>query len=259
MRARAVVGWRAGRRWRYRLLRRWRVERLEGYVVIVSYGRSGTTVLQRLFNAVDGVCLRGEHAGATIHLERAHRMLRNAVDAHGSRAAMPADSPWYGIELTDLRALRRGLRRLVYRHILHPTHHTRVGGFKEIRYTSEYFTSLDELVEHLVFLDVLMPGVRYVVNVRDVEATAHSGWWKAHPRAHAVLTESRAWLEAVPDRLNAHFGAPRALLVRYEQWSADPDQVAAILGYCGLTLPRAEIVALLSERLEHMAHWTPGS
>ena len=43
----------------------------EGFVFVVTYGRSGSTLLQNVLNTIPGYCIRGENANTLAHLAKA--------------------------------------------------------------------------------------------------------------------------------------------------------------------------------------------
>ena len=59
-----------------------------GYVFVMTYGRSGSTLVQGLLNAIPGYLIRGENAAALNHLHGFHKtMLAESGAATSSTAA----------------------------------------------------------------------------------------------------------------------------------------------------------------------------
>lgn len=221
------------------------------YVTVVTYGRTGSTAIQASLNALPGVLVRGENYAAMRGLGTYLQSIAEVADRH--HAGKPTH-PWYGSANLDPNALLADIRRHVLEHVLRPKADTCWIGFKEVRYEPGHFATYDELLQHLVFLGRLFPGLRYLMNVRAPADAARSGWWPDNPDALEVLTTTRArLLESVTD-LNDFFGSHRASGVAYEEWSTDPQVL--INAYAGLGLPRADqaVRAALAERLEHGSH-----
>lgn len=162
----------------------------KGYVFIVTYGRSGSTLTQSLLNAIPGYCVRGENAHATARIadliralraEKNFTMRRDRVAAHRagkSRPGLghigtPAD-PWFGAEQLDIDRLGKGLFDTFVREMLHLPEGVRVGGFKEIR----YLNNPAFLQDHLELLQEFFPGAKLILQTRDHAAVANSSWWK---------------------------------------------------------------------------------
>jgi len=223
-------------------------------VVLVCFGRSGSTVLQRVLNDLPGVEIRGENLGATRHLFRASAALTEAHHRYAKYRRQRADDPWFGVDRIDPDAVFQSLRHFVVENILQPSPGTSVTGFKEIRYTPSHYEDFAEFLAHLQFLDDLFPGTRYVFNTRSVETAARSGWWPQTPDALEVLTVADEWFRRAPAILDAHFGATRCLLLDYDRWSGDPRELVRLAEFVGGTLSIDRASELLAKRLSHARH-----
>jgi hypothetical protein len=233
------------------MLRRRGSERSPRYLAVVTYGRTGSTVIQAALNALPGVRIRGENYAALRGLRQYLQSVAETASRHHS--GRPGH-PWYGSARLEPSAVLEDLRRHVVEQLLRPAADTRVIGFKEIRYEPAHFSDYDDLLDYLLFLDKLMPGIGYLMNIRDSAAVARSGWWPDRPDAVASLDLARTWLvDAVAD-LNRIFAAHRAVLVDYQDWSADPEVL--IRAFAALDLPAddAAVRAVAATRLEHGPH-----
>ena len=146
-----------------------------GYLFVVTYGRSGSTLLMGLLNSIPGYLVRGENWDALHHLFRFHRTL-----AEGSQRWDPArlrqrTHPFFGAGDFPVQKSLEGTRRLVLDTVLRPRDDTRVTGFKEIRWYG------DDVVEYVAWLREVFPGARFVVNTRDHAEVRRSGWWAKRP------------------------------------------------------------------------------
>ena len=218
------------------------------YVTVVTYGRTGSTAIQASLNALPGVLVRGENYSAMRGLGAYLQSIAEVADRHH---AGKSTHPWFGSAQLDPGAVLADIRRHVIDYVLRPTASTNWVGFKEVRYEPGHFASYDELLQHLVFLGKLFPGLRYVFNVREPVDAARSGWWPENSDALEVLTTTRDWLLSATADLNTFFGPHRAACVAYEDWVADPQVL--IDAYSSLGLPRDDkaVRAALLERLEH--------
>jgi hypothetical protein len=218
------------------------------YCAIVTYGRSGSTALQAAANALPGVLIRGENYSALRGMRSYLQSIAATADRH--HAGRP-DHPWFGSARLDARAARERMHEEVVRTVLRPRAQTRVAGFKEIRYTSAHWSSYDEMLEYLLFLNTLLPGLRYVVNTRSAQSAERSAWWRAEPDAANILQSSHDWLvEAVAD-LRAVLGPDRAVHVRFEEWRLDPDVIHQAFTTVGLPSDGSLIRQSLDKHLEH--------
>ena len=221
------------------------------YLTVVTYGRTGSTVLQAALNALPGVLVRGENYSALRGLNAYVQAVAETADRH--HAGKPTH-PWYGSRRLSPADVVTDLRRHVLDTLLRPQPDTTWVGFKEVRYEPGHFPTYDDLLNYLLFLNKLFPGICYVVNVRDPEAAARSGWWPGNANALEVLTTTRAWLAAATDDLQSMLGPSRAVLLDYEAWTADTGEL--ISAFDRLGLPRADdaVRAAVGQRLEHGPH-----
>jgi len=145
----------------------------------------------------------------------------------------------------------------VIEHLLRPSGDTTVAGFKEIRYEPGHFSDYDDMLDYLLFLDKLLPGVGYLMNVREPAAAARSGWWPDRPNAVDDLELARTWLVQAVEDLNRHFGQERAVLVAYEAWSRDWQVLVEAFTALGLPRDDAAVREAATTRLEHGPHPEP--
>ena len=182
------------------------------YVFVMTYGRSGSTLLMGILNSIPGWLLRGENRHAMRHLYEFHRSglaERKRVDA--GRASQPTH-PWFGIEGFPEVASLQHIRALAEATLLRPEHDTRVTGYKEIRWYDE------DLPDYLDFLQQVFPGARFVLNTRNLEDVAASNFWthKDDPLGRVQRIEKRM--------LSAAEGLGAAVYrVHYDDYVADPE------------------------------------
>ena len=158
------------------------------YVVLVTYGRSGSTLLQGILSATPGVDIRGENGGLGEFLWRYHRTALGHRDRVSWDRMVSPRHPWAGIDgYPEDLALRR-LRELLLDTVLRPRPETRLAGFKEVRWPEH------DLPDYLTFLQQLLPGCRFILNTRDLDETVRSGWWARTP-------DARKQLQALEQRL----------------------------------------------------------
>ena len=201
------------------------------YVTVVTYGRTGSTALQAALNALPGVLVRGENYSAFRGLNAYLQAIAETADRH--RGGKPTH-PWFGAKRIRPSAVLEDLRRHVVVNVLRPEAGTEWVGFKEVRYEPGHFPTYDDLLNYLLFLDKLFPDLRYLMNVREPEDVARSGWWPGNDNALEVLGTTRQWLlDSVAD-LNAILGSGHATAVDYAGWSADPQVVIDAFASLGL-------------------------
>lgn len=154
-------------------------------VLIITYGRSGSTLLQGLLNSIDGCVVRGENYNLCMGLYNSYVSLREASTGPGrkGRAGSPT-FPFYGANLLDEQRFLEDARGLVLNQLLPPDARERgvkCIGFKEIRYLPEHVARRNgatSLPDYLDFLAKLFSNPAFVVLTRDHEQVVKSGWWK---------------------------------------------------------------------------------
>lgn len=160
------------------------------HVLIVTYGRSGSTLLQGLLNSIDGCLVRGENYNVCHELFKAFKSFRNTKNKFGGESSKSATSPWYGAHLIDEDKFLRDARNLLISQLAgeeDPEDYQCIG-FKEIRYLpttlSDY--AVADLHEYLNFLPRLLPDCAMIFLSRDHEQVANSAWWKAKDPAEVI-------------------------------------------------------------------------
>jgi len=218
------------------------------FLTIVTFGRSGSTALQAALNAHPGTTIRGENYAALRGIEDYLAAISAAADRHHSGKA---HHPWFGTARLDANAILADQRRHVVEYLLRPKPGTRWCGFKEVRYEVGHIADPDALAGHLLFLNTLLPDMRYLVNVRDPQAAARSGWWREHPDAVAALESTVANLCEATEILSDVLGPGRAALIDHDRWSLDPQIVIDALAEIGYPVDAAIARTTLAEHLSH--------
>lgn len=218
------------------------------FLTIVTFGRSGSTALQSALNAHPHTIIRGENYSALRGLQGYVQAVAAAGDRH--RAGRP-NHPWFGTAKLDPRAVLADQRRHVVEYLLRPKADTRWVGFKEVRYEEGHFATADELGSHLLFLNTLLPGMRYLINTRDPRAVAESGWWREHADAVGALERSSDNLHEAADLLTWTLGEGRVSVINHDEWKDDASVVVAALEQVGYPVDTALVNQTLSQHLRH--------
>lgn len=170
-------------------------------ILIVTYGRSGSTLLMGVLNAIPGVQLRGENMNFCFGLFEAYKSLVATKSVLAERAQDPTQ-PFYGADHFDENAFFSDARNLLRRQLLpEELQGSQCWGFKEIRYLQNGLRTTEgyELRPYLDFLARLLPEPAFVFLTRDHEAVAASAFWKRIEKDATIVQmeiferEAREW------------------------------------------------------------------
>jgi hypothetical protein len=208
-----------------------------GYLFVVTYGRSGSTLLMGLLNSIPGYLVRGENWHALHHLYLFHRTL-----AEGSRRWEPArlrrrTHPFFGAGDFPVQTSLDGIRRLALDTVLRPRDDTRVTGFKEIRWYH------DDVEEYVAWLREVFPGARFLVNTRDHTDVLKSKWWAKGGDNSEHLADIERRLLATAGRLG-----DAAYHVHFDDYVADPTTLAPMFAWLGEEYDEAGVWATMTKK-----------
>lgn len=227
-------------------------------VVVVTYGRTGSTLLQGMLNTIDGMQFFGENEGAFFHLfdyvQTIERLSRK------TDSDLP-NSPFYGAGALDPVAAKQAARGVIdaYFAIARSEDVPTCVGFKDVRYIDHP----DRLEAYLGFLEEMFDAPAFVFLWRDHAEVLRSGWWKQTDRVKAAAT-----LEAVErqarsfarDRKNCFSITYADLIARTERLRGlfaflgagfDPDRVDAVLSIPHSYNPERPEIRQMFENARH--------
>lgn len=210
-------------------------ERDLDHVFVLTFGRSGSTLLQGVLNSFEGVLVRGENMMAVAGLRDFVTRVRRARD--GKIGTGIATHPWFGIEEASDELLRVVLRGAVEATLIRPHDDTRIAGFKEIRWHH------DGMADQVDFVRWLFPGARFVINLRRVEDAARSRWWSQKDDGLEVLRGLEAQLLAEAERLGED-----AFVIRYEDYLAQRSEVHRLAAWLGVEADDAVLDQVLERK-----------
>ena len=208
-----------------------------GYLFIVTYGRSGSTLVAGLLNTLPGYLIRGENRDALHHLFLFHQILLTE-SRRGSKAKLRQTThPFFGIGDFPARKSLAGIRGLALETVLRPQPDTRVTGFKEIRWYQP------DMEEYVAWLREVFPGARFLINTRAHEDVLKSKWWAegGDHSEHLEVTEAR--ILAVADSLG-----DAAYRIHYDDYVADPTVLRGLFDWLGADFDEQSVRATMAVR-----------
>lgn len=147
-----------------------------GSILVVTYGRSGSTLLQGILNSIDGCVVRGENMNLCFHFFLAYQSIKESKKMVNIQKKIGAQNAWYGAELLDEELYLSHIKNLVRKLLLAGEEQQAVKcyGFKEVRYLEH----MKEFTEYLNFLEMIFPSPAIIFNTRRMDDVLKSGWWK---------------------------------------------------------------------------------
>jgi len=145
------------------------------HILIITYGRTGSTLLQGILNTIGGVVVRGENGNVFYDLFQLHKKFVEYKEKY-KFSALPIQ-PWFGIGFSNPKLLMEHYQNLAKAILATETYKNSdelCFGFKEIRYDE----ITDDLEPYLEFLKQLFPNPAFIFLTRKLEDVAKSAWWK---------------------------------------------------------------------------------
>lgn len=222
--------------------------KIEKHVFVVTYGRSGSTLVQKLLNSIDGACIRGENSNALAGVTQAWQMTRGP-NSLARRAAQKStttpDAPWYGRENFNLQRYGRALADVFTREVLAPPPGTRIAGFKEIRwaYAEPAFSQI------LNFAHEFFADSHFIFNTREHDQVAQSGWWAdkdpADVRKRLLAQDALfdAYLRTFPDR---------GVRIHYNDYITDHEALRPMFDHISEPFDADTISTIMRQKLMHL-------
>ena len=216
------------------------------YVFVVTYARSGSTLLQSLLNACPGVQIRGENSNALYHLYQAAQSLHE-TRKHGRHPQTKAeDQPWFGAFKTRPKMFEAALMGNFVRNVLAPDDGITVTGFKEIRYNRMFVPKAD-FAPYMDFLLAQFPQSKLVFNTRSAGDVARSAFL-AQQKPEQVMS----WVaDADASFASYDAGSDRTILMRYDDYTRDHSHIHRMFAFLGLTCSAAAVEQVFAKPLTH--------
>lgn len=224
------------------------LSKIEKSVFVVTYGRSGSTLVQNMLNTIPGSCVRGENENLLAPLSRTWDILlhseQGAKMRETKKVSLPSD-PWFGYEAVQADSVGQAMADAFLSTVLRPDPNTRIVGFKEIRWHND--PALFPVM--LDFLREFFPNPHFVFNIRDHDAVCNSGWWKNV--APAVVKRTLRDAEALYAAYSARH-PKRCVTLRYDDYVERPAAWKPLFNLLGEQFDQKKVDAVMRRKLTHL-------
>jgi Sulfotransferase family len=214
------------------------------YVFIITYGRTGSTLLQKILCHIPGYYIAGENMNALYGIYESYRNSRVLKSEFGY-FHVPSDHPWHGAHAVNPEDFARQMAEAFVTNVISPPRNAKVIGFKEIR----YMLVLDSLGGYLRFMADVFPESIFIFNTRAATSVGKSGWWK--DKDQADLAADIARLESIVESVMTDHAA-QFVRISYEEWSKNPDALKPVFAKLGAEFDPNAIQAILDVPLKHL-------
>lgn len=215
------------------------------HAFIVTYGRSGSTLLMGLLNEISGWLITGENNNYVYHIFLSIKSARAAQNEFGKTKPKAPTHPWWGIDKLNIAELEKALSIALENSLVSNTN-ARVLGFKEVRYPK--IMEDGNLDEYLYFITKTFPHSVLIFNFRNLDDVMKSKWWaRADTTARA---KNREMLENFESCCKTYHQRHQdsSYIVKYESLVRDTKEAEKLVRFLGEELSESSITALLNKR-----------
>lgn len=203
---------------------------------VLTYGRSGSTLLAQILNSIPGYRIKGENNNALYGLFTAFEALALAKRKYGGKVRLLS---WDGAEDIRVMQFTKQCIAAFVTEVLQPRPGDQVIGFKEIR----YFHHQDKLDDYVRFIMRFFPQSKIVINIRNPKDVAKSGWWVRRRNAPTRIAHYNHVLTAL-----AATDPSRFHLVDYDQYAKNAGALESLFKWLDEPFSEQQVAAVLAAR-----------
>jgi tetratricopeptide (TPR) repeat protein len=206
-------------------------------IILVTYGRTGSTLLQGILNSINGVYVLGENDNAFYHLFEYTRTVQQLARR---KPGVPPSSPFFGAGELNPELAMNIARNAVDSFFAPFTADPAVAcfGFKEVRFKDHPET----LSAYLDFLEDIFPEPAFIFLWRDHDAVLGSGWWKTEDKLQVgkLLQKIETIAQEFSSTRNNCFN------IEYSDLGANSDRLQSLFEFLGASFDPDRIARILN-------------
>ncbi len=214
------------------------------FVCIVTYGRSGSTVLQTVLQTIPGYHIRGENMNVLYSLYRAANAAHSTRYDHGNKDH-GMEEPWYGADKVVPERFSKKLIDIFVEEIIQPPSDARVIGFKEIRF---HEAGPEQFEDYLNFIHENLAPCKFVFNVRNWQDVSKSGWWASMDQelVRGIVENCDSMYAAYQQKY-----PERTLQLSYDETKNNPAAFQPLFDFLGEPFDLEKVTEIVGRRLKH--------
>lgn len=210
-------------------------------ILIITYGRSGSTLLQGILNSIEGILIRGENYNFCYDLYKAYMNIK----ASRKHCGKNPQQPWYGCNSLDENLFLNDIQNTVKSLLIGDmtkSNFIKCYGFKEIRYIKQHVPNFDD---YLKFLRKIFPKPAFIFNLRNIDAVAKSKWWAymQYPEVEKILTETEFKFKSYYNNHKDH-----SYITKYEEIVNKPSSLKNLFDFLGVEYSLKKINEILNHK-----------
>lgn len=200
-------------------------------VYVVTYGRSGSTLLTSYLSTLPGFDIKGENNLFIMLGREAEVRLRASREMKSTKRDQHTDA-WYGSHLYSVARWRQDQLRALLNQLYPQQLIPKTIGFKEIRWYGDAATQ--NLQASLDWLRELRQPSAIIFNTRNLDDVFKSGWWAT--KSPEELAEIRAKLKRfeATAALYVSENPQNAFITEYERLISEPEHAKALCAFLGV-------------------------
>ncbi len=212
--------------------------------MIVTYGRSGSTLLQNILLSIDGYSIKGENNNVLMPLFQAYQRAKFAKDKFGNKPKHK-DRPWYGAEKIRPQQFAQRLVQSFIEEIIVPDAGARVIGFKEIRFQE---VGADSFPDFMDFIRTFLSPCKIIFNTRNAHDVAKSAWYK-NMNSTKVIEEIASYDGWYNDYADQH--PEDCFVLSYDRYKGNTNGLKPLFDFLGEPFDEAKLCQILNASYDY--------
>lgn len=227
--------------------------RSDNFLLIVTYQRSGSTLLQSILNNHPDFDIKGEVNNALLGIWSAYKSIKTSKIHVNTKKGSDVDWPYYSAEsfeeevffakslqaFIDSCILVNGLKKDAFL-----SKNISYRGFKEVKY-EEFGEDLHDFLDKVTSL---IPNCKIVFNFRELEDVSKSAW-NINKNKKNLIDSLKDFEERCVDYYSKN--KKKCYLLNYDSYINDPSKLIDLFSFLEVELKASVVENFLNKKLSH--------